>query len=73
MKQTKHKHCTSIWHHAKKGVRAGNSPVWKPRPMDIAEAEFEARTEEQHEARLKQLFPKMSREDAKRLGKELTE
>ena len=28
MKQTKHKHCTSIWHHAKKGVRAGNSPVW---------------------------------------------
>ena len=29
MKQTKHKHCTSIWHNMPKGVRAGNSPVWK--------------------------------------------
>ena len=30
MKQTKHKYCTSIWAHPKKGVKAGNSPVWNP-------------------------------------------
>ena len=33
MKQRKHKYCTSIWAHPKKGVRAGNSPVWKPKPL----------------------------------------
>ena len=50
MKQTKHKHIVSIWHRPPKGIRAGNSPVWKPGKvggdsahMDDAEFEYNDR------------------------------
>jgi len=39
MKQTKHKHIVSIWHRPPKGVRAGNSPVWKDEQLEFNEEE----------------------------------
>ena len=51
-------------------------PVWFQKNKDfksMADAEMDARTAEQHASRLRQLFPKMEREDAERLGRELSE
>jgi hypothetical protein len=44
-------------------------PIWKQKNDD----EKLGGTAEYHESRLKQLFPKMEKEDAKKLGKELAE
>ena len=77
MKQTKHKHIVSIWHRPPKGVRAGNSPVWKPKFTeeerqkiyeDLVKSEKENKEwEEKNKERLAELDKKIAEEkDAKR-------
>jgi len=42
----------SIWHHYPKGLRAGNSPIWKPKKVKDEEPDYEleeARHREQDE------------------------